>query len=364
MADLKVVFAGGGTGGHRWPLVAVYDALKKQGKIKAWYFGTAADIESDEIRSCDWKTVTITSGKLRRYWSTKNLSDLFRVWRGWRLAAKSLAQIKPDAIFVKGGYVSVPVALAARKLRIPLITHESDTVLGLANRIIARLARTVAVSYPVETYGSKRLKKMVYTGPIIRQDLLQAKSAAQTRRVPRVLVLGGSQGAARINQLIWSSVETLVGAAQITHQTGQAGLVAASSVRQELPLKLHRRYQPVAFISNTRDLADELAWADVVVSRAGSTVFELALFGCPSVLIPLSTSAGDHQRRNAEYFERQGAAVVLDEDGLKAKDLSSVILRLLRSPKRRASLSSKISRLAVKDGAERLAKIIIQHAQS
>lgn len=363
MPDLKIVFAGGGTGGHRWPLVAVYDALKKQGKITAWYFGTTADIESEEIRSRDWQTVTITSGKLRRYWSTRNISDLFRVWRGWRLAAKNLAEIKPDVIFVKGGYVSVPVALAARKLRIPLITHESDTVLGLANRMIARLAKAVAVSYPVETYGSKRLRKMVFTGPIIRQELLGAKPSVKTRQVPRILVLGGSQGAAKINQLIWSSVESLVSVAQITHQTGTAGLVAADSVRQELPLKLHRRYQPVAFIAKAEDLVGELTRADLVISRAGSTVFELALFGCPAILIPLSTSAGDHQRRNAEYFERHGAALMLNEDDLKAKDLSTLILRLLRTPARRALLSKKISKLAVRDGAENLAKIIIEHAQ-
>ena len=234
MPKLKVVFAGGGTGGHRWPLIAVYDALKKVHSVKAWYFGTDTDVESAEIRSRDWEVVTITSGKLRRYWSTRNISDLFLVWRGWRLAAKHLVEIKPDVIFVKGGYVSVPVALAARKLRIPLITHESDTVLGLANRIIAQLAKSVAVSYPVTTYGSKRLHKMVYTGPIIRDDLLKVRPITKKGRVPKILVLGGSQGAARINQLIWSSIELLVERAQITHQTGPAGLVTADSVRQEL----------------------------------------------------------------------------------------------------------------------------------
>ena len=187
MPKLKVVLAGGGTSGHRLPVLTVYRELAKMTSVKGWYFGTASDVESPEVKDSGLETVTITSGKLRRYLSWENLTDLSKVWRGWQMARERLAEIQPDVVFVKGGYVSVPVALAAKKLGIPVVTHESDAVLGLANKIISRAAAAVAVTFPVERYGRRWRRKMKLTGPILRPELKDA--AWRSHNLPKQIMI-------------------------------------------------------------------------------------------------------------------------------------------------------------------------------
>lgn len=330
-------------------------------KVNAYYFGTAADVASPEIVASGWPTVTITSGKLRRYFSWRNLTDAGLVWRGWRTALAALKQLQPDVVFVKGGYVSVPVALAARRLHIPVITHESDAVIGLANRLISRAARVVAVTYPVDSYALGARRKLRWTGPIIRPEL--AGDVWRSRPKPKqIMILGGSQGAKRINELIFDSLDELTKLVTVRHQTGGAGIEEARQRRQALSVGQRRRYQPVDFISDPAELVAELAKSDLVISRGGSTVFELALLGMPAILIPLSTSAGGHQSANAAHFKRHRAAVVLDETKVTAAELTTVIKRLLASSSRRAALSRQMRQLAVEDGAANVARLILEHA--
>lgn len=359
MSKLRVVLSGGGTGGHRLPVLAVLERLRAAGEVKAYYFGTETDIASPEIKASGLSTVAITSGKLRRYLSWRNLSDLYLVWRGYTLAKKALAEIKPYVVFVKGGYVSIPVALAARRLGIPVITHESDAHLGLANRIIGRRADRVATSFPTTVFPRSWQGRLVETGPIIRRSLLGAKPLAVSKKRPVVLVLGGSQGAARVNRLVWAALPWLVNRATVIHQTGTKDAPEARAVKERLGGG--RNYQPTPYFES---LDRELARADLVISRSGSTVFELALFGLPTILIPLSTSAGDHQMKNARYFEKMGAAVVLDERHLTDRQFQAVVRRLLRSSARRQALGRAIAALARTKGAEKVAELIMAYARS
>lgn len=362
MPKLKVVFAGGGTSGHRLPILTVYEQLKQLTAVEAWYFGTATDVASPEIKDSELQTEIITSGKLRRYLSWQNISDLGKVWQGWQTSRRRLAEINPDVVFVKGGFVSVPVALAAKKLGIPVITHESDAVLGLANKIISRAARAVAVTFPVGQYPKRWRRKMHLTGPLMRPELVGQRW--QSRAKPQsILILGGSQGARRINQLIWDALPKLIKEIKIVHQTGLIDLERARELKQDLPAGQRTAYQPVGFIAGGDRLVKRLLAAEIVISRAGSTVFELALLGVPSILIPLSTSAGGHQVKNARHFADRRAAVVLDETTLTADELRTQIKRLLLIRSRRDKLSVAMRELAVADGAARVAALIVEHGQ-
>ena len=361
MSKLKIVLAGGGTSGHRLPVLTVYHELAKLADVQGWYFGTAKDVESPEIQSSGLKTVTITSGKLRRYLSWENLTDLGKVWRGWRVARAELEAIKPDVVFVKGGYVSVPVALAAKRLGIPVVTHESDAVLGLANKIISRAAEAVAVTFPVEMYPKRWRRKMHHTGPIMRPELI-GHGWQSSAKPKQIMILGGSQGSRRIDQLVWEMLPKITKEVRVYHQTGPNDLETAQQHKKDLPEKQAKSYLPVGYIAGGDKLVNQILKSEIVISRSGSTIFELALLGVPSILIPLSTSAGGHQAQNARHFADRRAALVLDETTLTADELLTQIKRLLNIRSRRDKLSAAMRELAVADGAAQVAALILAHA--
>ncbi|RAU99158.1 undecaprenyldiphospho-muramoylpentapeptide beta-N-acetylglucosaminyltransferase [Paenibacillus sp. YN15] len=313
----KIVFTGGGSAGHVTPNLALIGELRKSG----WavdYIGSAEGIERGIVEGTGIPFHAISSGKLRRYIDLKNLSDPFKVvkgvWDAWRV----LGRVKPDVVFSKGGFVTVPVVIAAKLRGIPVLIHESDITPGLANRISVPLAGKVCVNFP-ETVKHIKGNKAVYTGLPIRRELFAGKADKArmeldfVRTRPVVLVMGGSLGAKSINQAVREALPELLQDFQVIHICGKGNVDEALAGR--------RGYKQVEFI--TVGLADMLALADVAVSRAGATsIFEFLALRKPMLLIPLSrnVSRGD-QVLNAESFARRGFAQVLEEEELNAETL-------------------------------------------
>lgn len=314
---------------------------------------------------------SILSGKYRRYGRGvrelfdvrtihKNMQDSTRFLRGVQQAKVILRQIQPDVVFVNGGYVGLPVGLAASLLRIPLIIHESDTVMGLTNRILARRASIVATGFPVSVYPKKLQGKLVHVGNLVSEVFSSKTPYTRSKKDPVLLVMGGSTGARIINETIWHSLTTLATHVQIIHQTGEHSITEANAIRSQLPKHLRTRYAPFAF-TESHKLAEYMCTADIVISRAGAnSIFELAAAGKPAIIIPLATAANNHQVRNATHLRQHQAAEVLTESELTPERLQEVILHLIKHTTIRTALGRNLLKLATPRAASNLAQIILK----
>ena len=306
----RIVLTGGGTAGHVTPNIALIPRLKELG-YDISYIGSYDGIEKKLIEEMNIPYYGIASGKLRRYFDVKNFTDPFRVIKGYGQAKKLMKSLKPDVVFSKGGFVSVPVVKAAAKYNIPAIIHESDMTPGLANRLSIPSAWRVCCNFP-ETLQHLPNEKAVLTGSPIRRELLNGdKSRAlsftglDTSR-PVILVIGGSLGAASVNETVRRCLPQLLDKYQIIHLCGKGKL--------DENLRNLTGYVQYEYIK--KELADLFALADIVISRAGANaICELLALRKPNLLIPLSAKAsrGD-QILNARSFEKQGFSKVLDED--------------------------------------------------
>lgn len=337
MTAPTIICAGGGTAGHVYPLLAVGNALKRKG-YRVIYVGSGAPLER-QIVGKRFEYLAIRTGKLRRYLAMENLADLFRLPLGIYDALKIIDRFQPAAIFAKGGFVAAPVVVASRMAKIPLIAHESDTVLGFANRLSARLADKVCVGWPLRYYPKSWRRKLVYTGTPIRPGLNKGHLAKDQEK--SILILGGSQGAVSLNNLIAPILPRLLDHSLVTHSTGAAWWANARMIKETLPPKLAAHYQPASFLDE--DLGQLIDRTTVVVSRAGANIInELAYYRKPVILVPLPSAAADHQRRNALALARANAAVLVEQ---RQGDLTLLarIMELLNSPRRRRELSAKIA---------------------
>ena len=317
----KIVLTGGGTAGHVTPNIALLPSLKEAG-YEVFYIGSYTGIEKTLIEDLGIPYYGISSGKLRRYRSLKNLSDPFRVLHGLFQAKRLIKKIKPDIVFSKGGFVSVPVVLAAGSRHIPVIIHESDMTPGLANKISIPSATKVCCNFP-ETLSSLPTGKAVLTGSPIRQELLSGdKYRAReflhfTSDKPVMLVVGGSLGAVAVNNAIRAILPELLKNFQVIHLCGRGKL--------DPSLNGTEGYAQFEYIKE--ELRDLFALTDIVISRAGANaICELLALHKPNLLIPLSANAsrGD-QILNARSFERQGFSMVLEEEELTNETLLSAV---------------------------------------
>lgn len=299
-----------------------------------------------------------------------NARDAARVAVGLRQAIVILRRYQPDVVFIKGGYVGLPVGLAARLLRIPYVVHESDTSLGLTNRILSRWAAEVGVGFPVEYYHSLPASlTLTYVGNPVRPEVLGQHRLAGLAAfglsgdLPVVLVTGGSQGARSINDCLVDSLSELTKHCQILHITGELEIERIRFDVKRLGANLPRpeRYQPHSFLGSQMGLA--FAAADLVVSRAGAnTIAELALLAKPTILIPNATMAG-HQLATAKLMGRHGAARILDESRLTPERLVADITAILASEQEQSYLSKAIAQLARPSAASDLARLIVGAAR-
>lgn len=320
----KIVLTGGGTAGHVTPNIALIPALKEQG-YEISYIGSYNGIEKKLIEEMNIPYYGIATGKFRRYFDVKNLTDPFRVIKGMFQAKKLLQELKPDVVFSKGGFVSVPVVRAAGKCHIPAISHESDMTPGLANKISAKYAAKVCCNFP-ETVEIIPNGKGVLTGTPIRKELLSGDKVAGLNlcgfnsEKPVLMVIGGSLGALHVNEAIRAIIPELIRKYQVIHICGK-GKVDKSFYNTT-------GYYQFEYVNS--ELKDLFAAADIVVSRAGANVIcELLAMKKPNLLIPLpaSSSRGD-QILNANSFKKQGYSDVLEEENMTNDTLLDAINNL------------------------------------
>ena len=313
----RIILTGGGTAGHVTPNIALIPKLLELG-YDIQYIGSYNGIEKDLIGPFGIPYHGISSGKLRRYFSVQNFTDPFRVVKGFGEARKLIRDLKPDVIFSKGGFVSVPVVLAGKRCKVPVIIHESDMTPGLANKIAIPSATKVCCNFP-ETLGSLPEGKAVLTGSPIRQELLSGNKIAAldmcgfSADKPVILVIGGSLGSVVVNNAVRQSLPELLKNFQIIHLCGKG--------KTDDSLKDTKGYCQFEYIKS--ELRDIFALADIVISRAGANaICELLALRKPNLLIPLSAKAsrGD-QILNARSFERQGFSMVLEEEELSENTL-------------------------------------------
>jgi len=312
----------------------------------------------------------IHAGKLRRYLSFENIADLFRFWRGIWDAGRILKKFKPQVIFAKGGYVSLPVVMAAKHLNIPVVVHESDSYLGLANKLALKSARKLAVSWPIQNYWQneprlgKYADKFVYTGLPIAEELVNWQASKLfDNNLPMLLVTGGSQGAHSLNEAVWGILSRLLRDYNVAHQAGKLDIAEAKQRRADLAPELQNNYLPFEFDRNI--FLSALHQADLVVSRSGSFVFELAVLGKVAVLVPLPGSANDHQRKNAAVLAKDGGAAVLSPELLSGELLFNTIHDLMMDEPARAAMSRKIKNLGEQSlhAADTIAKLVIDESK-
>lgn len=317
----KIVLTGGGTAGHVTPNLALVPHLKSL-NYDIHYMGSYKGIERKLVEDFKIPYYPIATGKFRRYFDLKNFTDPFRVLKGYQEARQILQEIKPDIVFSKGGFVSVPIVRAAASLKIPCIIHESDMTPGLANRLCIPVAQKICCNFH-ETIDHIASDKAIVTGTPIRAELLTGNKIAAldfcnfTANKPVIMVIGGSQGSTNINKIVRESLTELLESFQVVHLCGKDKI-------DNLLLNVEG-YTQFEYIKT--ELKDILALADLVISRAGAnTICELLALRKPNILIPLpSKSSRGDQILNAKSFEKQGYSSVLDEDDLTSKLLVETV---------------------------------------
>lgn len=321
----RIVLTGGGTAGHVTPNIAMIPKLKELG-YEIFYIGSYDGIEKKLISDFGIPYYGVATGKFRRYFDPKNFSDPFRVIKGYAEAKKYLKEIKPDVVFSKGGFVSVPVVRAAASQKIPCIIHESDMTPGLANKLCIPVATKICCNFP-ETLQNLPKDKAVLTGSPIREELLQGDKVAGlhfcqfTPNKPVIMVIGGSLGAGAINKAVRNALPRLLKDFQVVHICGRD--------KMDNMLLTTEGYKQFEYVKT--ELKDLFAMADLVISRAGANaICELLACKKPNILIPLpaSSSRGD-QILNAKSFEAQGYSIYLDEDDLTESNLVDKVHELM-----------------------------------
>ena len=347
----KIVLTGGGTAGHVTPNMALIPELQKRG-YEVHYIGSYEGIEKQLISEMGVKYYGISSGKLRRYIDVKNLSDPFKVLHGYGQARRLLGKIRPDVVFSKGGFVSVPVVVAAKTRRIPCVIHESDMTPGLANKICIPCAVRVCTNFP-ETLEHLPKEKAVLTGSPIRQELFHGDKAKGLAfcgfdgSKPVLLIIGGSLGAVRVNEAVRAILPSLLEKFDVIHLCGK-GKVDES-------LQGTAGYVQYEYIK--KELTDLLAAADIMISRAGANaICEILALRKPNILIPLSAAAsrGD-QILNAASFEKQGYSAVIQEEDITNEKLLTMVNQVYEN---RASYVEAMEHSQLNNSIEKIVGLI------
>ncbi|MCP6719377.1 MAG: UDP-N-acetylglucosamine--N-acetylmuramyl-(pentapeptide) pyrophosphoryl-undecaprenol N-acetylglucosamine transferase [Patescibacteria group bacterium] len=324
---MKILFTGGGTGGHVFPIIAIVREIRKlssKENLEFFYSGPKDDFGKILLSQENIEIKHILAGKIRRYIDAKsflqNLVDiLFKMPIGFLQAFFHIFFLAPDLIFSKGGFGSIPTVIASWLLGTPIFLHESDATPGIANRILSKFSLEIFISFRKTPYFPEG--KMISTGNPIRRELLEgSKEKAKilfkiSGEKPVILILGGSQGAQRINDKILEILPKILEEFELIHQSGENNFSQVKAEAKVIITKISEKYyHPFPFLKEG-ELKRAYAICDLVVSRAGSgTIFEIAALGKPSILIPLPESAQNHQLKNAYTYAKNGSAIVLEEE--------------------------------------------------
>lgn len=374
---MRIVFTGGGTGGHFYPVIAVAEAVRdlvKERKLiepQLFFFGPNV-FDERALYDLDVEFVRTPAGKMRNYFSLLNITDSVKTAIGVIKTLWMLYRLYPDVVFSKGGYGSAPTLFAAKLLNIPVVVHDSDAVPGKATLYAAPFARRIAISYDeaLQYFPETVRSKVALTGnPVRNEARVPAKDGAYEfleleRSVPVVLILGGSLGAEAVNDVVLAALPELVNRYQVIHQTGQNNFKSVSETAKVVLDKNERRYRYKVFPYLTT-LAMKMAAgaADLVISRAGSgAIAEIALWGRASIIIPIPEEVSRDQRSNAFAYARRGACVVLEQANLAPHLLVSEIDRLFTNPKARHDMAEAAQAFAKPEAAKKIAEELINIA--
>lgn len=372
---LRILMTGGGTGGHIYPLAAVADEIyrlagEQKRDVEIRYLGPASSLNR-EFDSRGIRTQEIVSSKLRRYFSINNFIDGPKFVISFFQALFKILWFMPDVVFSKGGPGALAVILASRFYRIPIFIHESDTVPGLTNALSSRYAKKVFIAF-------ERAAQQFFSGQVIlvgnpiRADILKdipdreaaVKTLGFNPAEPVILVIGGSQGALKINNFVLDNLQEILDSFQIIHQSGPANYLETKK-ETDFMLKTmgdfyKSRYQLVGYLEDVKAIKEAFAAADLILSRAGSgAIFEIAAFGKPAILIPLEDAANDHQRINAYEYAQIGAAVVLEEANFKPSIFISQAQKILTDKESQNKMIQAAKSFARPEAARKIAEEIL-----
>jgi len=376
---MTIVFTGGGSGGHFYPIIAIAEAVRDFVREEhlvepTLYYLAPNSFDQNALFENGIAYIHIPAGKMRRYASFRNFTDAFVTFAGIVQATFTLFRLYPDVVMSKGGYASVPTVLAARFLRIPVIIHESDAKPGRANLLAAKFAAKIAISFEsaAKYFPENVQSKIARTGIPIRKALARTNiEGAQQylgleKAIPTILIIGGSQGALKINEAILSSLPNLVSFANIIHQTGRAHIKSMQDVSQVVLAKNPHadRYHLVDYLSEI-SLQRAASVANLIVSRAGAnSIAEIGLWKKPAIIIPIPESVSHDQRTNAYAYARTGAAIVLEEENLTPHLLVSEIHRVLDDPELEKRMAKGAEGFTDPDAARILAREVLALALS
>lgn len=373
---MKILFTGGGTGGHFYPIIAIAQEIKdiifekKLIKIRM-YFSSNNPYNKKVLDENNIKFIYIPAGKWRRYFSMKNYLDIFINIIGIIQAIIKIFIIYPDVVFSKGGYSSFPTVVATKILRIPLIIHESDSHPGRANLFASKFAQKIAISYPVAADYFPKTKVALTGNPLRREIKYPIKEGAHKFLnfdpiKPVIFILGGSQGSVKINEAVLEILPELLEKYQVIHQVGQANY---EDIKMRLNVileneELKKSYKLFPYLNNTA-MQMAAGAADLIISRAGSTIFEIAYWQIPSIIIPIPEDVSHDQAINAYTYGRSGAAVIMEEGNLTPTILLSEINNLLGNKEKLQQMKSAAKDFSKPDAArmiaEELVKIVLEH---
>lgn len=367
---MRIVLTGGGTGGHFYPIIAVAQELNKilarEHIANVELFFMSVEPYNERLLYDNKITFKeVTAGKMRTYFSVQNFFDIFKTGWGVVKAIFQMFSIYPDIVFSKGGYPSFPVLMAARFFRIPVIVHESDCAPGRVNAWAGKFAQKVAISY-ADAAEYFPLGRTALTGNPIREELVRPsgkdafKELGLDPNIPVLLILGGSQGAQKINDQIVTLAPRLIEKYQVVHQAGEANAGEVQTLVQGLIAGNANasRYHVYGYLDTaTMKLASETA--ALIVSRAGSAIFEIAAWGVPAILIPITNSNANHQRKNAFAYARAGGANVIEEANLAPNLLLSEIDHLMTDKVKRDAMKKAAHEFSKLDAAEKIAEQIV-----
>lgn len=368
---MKIVFTGGGTGGHFYPIIAVAESVHKIVDAEKildleLYYYSDSPYDKEALFENGIQYRSITAGKRRLYRSFKNFIDLFKIGIGVLQAFGSLFFLYPDVVFGKGGYASFPVLMAARLLGIPVVIHDSDTIPGRVNKWAGRFAKEIAVSYDEAAHYFPS-KKVTLTGQPIRKDILEKKVEGAFEYLkldpttPTILILGGSLGAEAINDVIVDALPELLKKYQVIHQTGIKNFDAVK-IRSDFMLsntdELKARYRPYPFL-NPLAMKMSAGAASLVISRAGSQIFEIAAWNIPAIIVPIPEVVSHDQKSNAFNYARHGCAEVIEQQNFTKTILLSEIQRFFEDDIRRRNMIASTKAFATPGAADAIAKILV-----
>ena len=371
---MKIAFTGGGTGGHFYPIIAIAEALqdlvREEHLIEPkLYFLAPHPFDERALFENGIVYVRVPAGKVRRYASIQNVTDAFVTLTGIVTAVMALYRLYPDVIVSKGGYGSVPVVLAARLLRIPIIIHESDAMPGRANLFAAKFAKKIAISFESAAhYFPKEVQeKIARTGIPVRKALMRVESEGARQYlgleqgIPTILILGGSQGAMKINETVLSALPELVSDMNIIHQTGRKNIQSVEGVSKIILEKVPHaeRYHPIDYLDQV-SMQRAASIAGIIVSRVGAnSIAEIALWKKPAMLIPIPESVSHDQRTNAYSYAQTGAAIVLEEENLSPHLFAAEVQRLLHDSVAMQKMGAAAAGFTDPDAARVLAREIL-----